>query len=265
MNPEEYLKKEYIRYRLEKSRIRDWTFRVMAELKQHSTSCVVTFTYDKEHLPVGASLDVRDVQLFFKRLRKTGVNVRYFGCAEYGKRGLRPHYHLILFGYCPNDCVYFKTVNGRKYYLSKSLHDIWQNGFILVDKDVTADVIPYVSKYMQKFNVLPSGVRKPFMLMSRKPGIGACALDNGDVDLRSDKLYSGGKWIRIPRYYLKRLDRLSAAKGKYSDLKAQYWSDVDIIKLKRALYYSEHRQVSTFNRGFQKWLKLIQKRYVRRE
>lgn len=44
----------------------------------------------------------RDLELFFKRLRKTFApfgydNIRYFVGAEYGDHGQRPHFHLILF------------------------------------------------------------------------------------------------------------------------------------------------------------------------
>jgi hypothetical protein len=44
----------------------------------------------------------RDLELFFKRLRKTFApfgydNIRYFVGAEYGDRGQRPHFHLLLF------------------------------------------------------------------------------------------------------------------------------------------------------------------------
>lgn len=65
----------------------------------------VTLTYNSNHLP--HSVEKRDVQLFFKRLRKycesIGIdsNFRYLLVSEYGKRNNRPHYHFILWGF-PN-------------------------------------------------------------------------------------------------------------------------------------------------------------------
>ena len=79
--------------RLERSR--QWAVRCMHEASLHTDNCFVTLTYDDDglsHLPrcvdpetgeIGAgpfhSLNKRDIQLFFKRLRKrTGVKIRYF-------------------------------------------------------------------------------------------------------------------------------------------------------------------------------------------
>lgn len=82
------------------------TFRILAESQCHEHSSFGTLTYDDDHVPWvldvdGApvqSLRYRDVQLFFKRLRKSGLDFRYFVCGEYGARTRRPHYHPVVFG-----------------------------------------------------------------------------------------------------------------------------------------------------------------------
>lgn len=96
-----------------------YALRVAAEL-QHTPGMpiLVTLTYADAHLPADG-VRVRDVQLFFKRLRtaldRKGVthSLRYLYCGEYGTEHRRPHYHVILFGfpfhgfYCFTDAVRF--------------------------------------------------------------------------------------------------------------------------------------------------------------
>lgn len=205
---------DYDIYRRDQARIRDWTFRVQFEAIQYDKNCVVTLTYDDKHLPLDKSVSVRHVQLFFKRLRKSisPATVRYFGCGEYGSKGGRPHYHYVLFGYCPVDLVFHHYQGKNQFFLSKSLADVWQNGFITVCPVVNQSVIPYVCKYLQKFNDFQGRV-KPFLTMSRNPGVGYNALDSPLFDLQNDKLYLNGKAIRIPRYYLLKLKKNSFDRG----------------------------------------------------
>ena len=54
--------------RLEKSR--QWAIRCVHEAKMHEQNCFITLTYAPEHLPKNESLELRDFQLFMKRLRK---------------------------------------------------------------------------------------------------------------------------------------------------------------------------------------------------
>lgn len=73
----------------------------------------VTLTYDDEHLPKNFGLQPKDLQDFWKRLRKNlgsyGVKIKYRACGEYGDKekkyigsnGValgRPHYHAIVYG-----------------------------------------------------------------------------------------------------------------------------------------------------------------------
>ena len=54
--------------RLERSR--QWAIRCVHEASLYKDNCFLTLTYDDEHLPEDGSLNVRDVQLFLKKLRK---------------------------------------------------------------------------------------------------------------------------------------------------------------------------------------------------
>ena len=75
----------------------------MHEASLHERNCFLTLTFDDLHLPASGSVNVRDVQLFLKRFRKAltyrNMKIRFFACGEYGDKNLRPHYHLIIFGY----------------------------------------------------------------------------------------------------------------------------------------------------------------------
>ncbi|WGL31391.1 replication initiator protein [Dipodfec virus UOA04_Rod_1011] len=199
---------DYSSYKRDKSRVNDWSFRVMAETLCHEKNCVLTLTYDDNNLPENGELSLHDYQCFIKNLRKilSPLKIRFFGCGEYGSKGFRPHYHIIIFGWCPDDLVYSHSDNKKiKFYRSKIVADIWKKGFITVCPVVQKEVIPYVCKYLQKFNSFPDKFTKPFITMSRRPGIGYNALESGLIDLNTDKFYLNGKSIRIPRYFLNKL------------------------------------------------------------
>ena len=125
--------------RLEYSR--QWANRCMMEAMYHKDCCFVTLTYDDIHIPrrtcrrsgsnscsIVYSLCQRDLQLFFKRLRKAfpACVIRYFGCGEYGPTTLRPHYHVILFGVdFPDRVEVRKSKSGQKMYTSETLTRLW--------------------------------------------------------------------------------------------------------------------------------------------
>ena len=79
------------------------------EAKLHKENCFITLTYNNNNLPKYKSLVKKELQDFFKRLRKKyGEGIRYYACGEYGPKGKRPHYHAIIFGWKPKDLKYFK-------------------------------------------------------------------------------------------------------------------------------------------------------------
>lgn len=177
-----------------------WTYRILQELRVSESAYFVTLTYNKENIPYAelyskefSSLFKPDLQKFLKRLRwriskdypkserwakqsektqKWSPKLRYFACGEYGKRGDRPHYHLIMYN-LPNDYVKWDPINEETY--SKVIEEEWNKGFVHIGK-VERGSAHYVAKYtldplVNKWN--ENDVRqKPFAVMSRKPGIG---------------------------------------------------------------------------------------------
>lgn len=179
----------------------EWATRICQEASQYERNCVITLTFDDNHLPF--EVDPRDVQLFLKRLFKKEklTGVRRFYCGEYGKKSGRPHYHLILFNYCPTDLDYFFVRDGETYYKSKTISSCWKFGYCLVGH-VSFNSAKYCALYMQKqlsehYDKL--GKRKPFIRMSNRPGIGYNFAKNVNYDV--DKIYVSGKPYNVPRYY----------------------------------------------------------------
>ena len=100
-------------------------------------SAFLTLTYNGDHLPKYGSLKRDDLTRFFKRFRKAhGAGLKYIGCGEYGDRGLRPHYHVAIWGHDFPDrekwaLTRAKYPGGPRFWLyrSKKLEELWPYGF----------------------------------------------------------------------------------------------------------------------------------------
>lgn len=161
--------------RINKRRV--WTHRMMLESFCHADACFVTLTYDPEHLPVGATLVKRDLQLFLKRLRKAldPIKIRYYAAGEYGEHTKRPHYHLALFGI------------GSEF--TELINCCWSRGLVHIG-ELTHDSAQYIAGYVTKKIVKKEDLhgRTPeFAVMSRRPGIGYPALDDVVALLRNPR------------------------------------------------------------------------------
>lgn len=140
-----------------------WSLRCEAEAKLHKVSCFITLTYDKAHNP--GVLVKQHLNEFIKKLRNRGLVFRYFGCGEYASQ---PHYHIILFGYMPDDIsLITKSKTGFELYKSKFIENIWSKGLCTVqcfDSAVAGYVAGYVDKKIED--------KDSFLIMSNRPGIG---------------------------------------------------------------------------------------------
>lgn len=207
-----------------------WAIRITHEAQMWPENSFLRLSYNDKHLPRDASVNVRDLQTFLKRLRKAKPHktLRFFACGEYGEQRLRPHYHMILF----NEAFYEdRTLLTRKrqrngnttsLYRSDTLDQLWAKGDCTIG-DVTFDSARYVAKYaLQKitgefaedhytrtdretgecFTVKPE-----FATMSRggrsgTGGIGATWFKRfrGDV-FPADEIVMNGRKFRPPRFY----------------------------------------------------------------
>lgn len=141
----------------------DWATRSAIEASAWKNNCFLTLTYDEKHLPKGRNLSKRDMQLFWKRLRKhtDGIEswehkgkkckpIRYFYAGEYGPKTLRPHYHAGVFNYWPEDAKFYtKSKYGDNYYTSKKLNEIWGNGYVIIGEMEYASAC-YIARYTMK-------------------------------------------------------------------------------------------------------------------
>lgn len=160
------------------------------EARDHLDNCMLTLTYDnylrdaKGNI-IGEQLadrrvDVRDVQLFIKRLRAYAwrhhrSRFKYRVSAEYGKRTHRPHYHVLIFGFTFPDCVYYKkSKRGSVIYSSSILNRLWRNGICTVD---AKRITPAIAKYCSKYTMKDAGAEDTFSICSHGIGIAGLLRD----------------------------------------------------------------------------------------
>lgn len=243
-----------------------WATRIMEETKIWKNAIFVTLTYAEKktrengtpclpHTKLGIpTLFKRDVQLFVKKLRKNyqGIEewinpitkkiekpIRYFYCGEYGEKNKRPHYHMIIWNWKPQDMVFYKNSDGSNMPLwtSKKLQNTWGLGFTPIGT-VTYESACYIARYVQKkaglepkkrkyakepkiewkndtpifHNIIikdPNEKEEEFICMSRGVGIGLQSwIENKEKFKRNNgipqKTENGLKIKPIPRYYKKK-------------------------------------------------------------
>lgn len=199
-----------------KRRTSHWSFRLNEEARHHQESYFVTLTYAKlqKHdnpklstiSPNGfPTLCKRDLQLYFKRLRKLqqpGSHIKYYAVGEYGGRTFRPHYHCIIFGAERSTITAAWSVKGREL------------GHVDIGT-VTVKSVGYTLQYITEGQWRPKHKRDDrapqFACMSKGLGIGY-VLDESwikwhfaDIDNRMYCNLEEGKKIGMPRYYKNKL------------------------------------------------------------
>lgn len=213
---------------------------MLQELREAESAYFVTLTYDQENLPlVGArfiNADVAtlykpDLQNFFKRLRKYIMDVeidnvrflkksektgkwspklRYFACGEYGTKGDRPHYHVIMYN-LPVEYVEWDPIHQKMY--SEVIDEVWGKGITDIG-EVERRSAHYVAKYtldpiINGWSPLDTRQR-PYAVMSRRPGIGLNYVDDATKNYyyRTEDCYThlkNGVKQPIGRYYKEKI------------------------------------------------------------
>ena len=210
-----------------KRRVSNWSFRLMQEDKHSMSSLFITLTYDIKHVPFTKrarymDLSKRDLQLFFKRLRKLHDThgdykqpLKYYAVGEYGGRSFRPHYHIILFnaelplllGKIEVDYISRGLIklDGKKPYH----HQVWPLGHFTVGQ-VSEASVGYTMKYVSKPVRIPlhrNDDRTPeFSCQSNGLGLGYLTKamvewHKKDLATRQYCLLKDGKKVALPRYY----------------------------------------------------------------
>lgn len=217
-----------------KLRVNSWYIRLLNEKDCSNSAFFVTFTYSDENLSFSdngiMSLDYRDTQLFWKRLRKLqpkdSPKIKYFLVGEYGSNTYRPHYHAIVFNASPDDIV-----------------STWNLGSVHIGKVEDASIyytLKYALKRAGKWNKTidsddDRSVEKA--LMSR--GLGLSFLTDDMIsyyqsDVSRPVTLLGNKKLPLPRYYR---DRLFTNKQKLlRNQKLQKFNDKRHDKLSDKLF-----------------------------
>lgn len=222
----------------------------------------LTLTYDENHKKE-CGVCLRDVQLFFKRLRinlkRHGYahSIRYVLVAEYGKRFHRPHYHAILWNLSQNDILSYRDI-------VQIIEKSWINGFTMLRFiDPSNDKgFYYTSKYLRKDSHVPRGCNETFMVSSNRGGaIGAPFIDkhcksiirNSDTEFKYvNKWNSKVESLQYSRYVLNRLfPTMSRCLGAYTKSSIrQFLADYSILKsrhtLNNMLYAKKAKEITDF-------------------
>lgn len=208
-------------------RAQDWAIRITHEAKYHEQNCFITLTFSNQSLamrPNPGSVDPTDSQKFIKRLRnhinrkEDARKIRYFSVGEYGEETGRPHYHILIFGWEPNDGTFYKRSRKQStLYNSETLSNLWPHGHINYGT-LTWDSAAYCAGYItKKFNSnqcedrltwkdpLTNKIRPKepeFANMSLKPAIGQKWIEDHHADAYShDYVIVKGKRRALPRFY----------------------------------------------------------------
>lgn len=193
----------------------DWALRLHYEARMHSHKKFVTLTYADPHLiwrDCVPQLHKPHLQLWFKKIRRTGAKIRYYAVGEYGSKTFRPHYHVILFGHVSDELI----------------RQCWPFGHVHIGT-VTDQSVMYTLGYIVngKGWQMRTKRERPFAFMSLRPGIGSNYLSARMIEWhKSDrKNYAmlNSEKRHLPRYYKEKIfSKVDLVRIAVRDQKAQF-------------------------------------------
>lgn len=214
-------------YQCVKRRRNDWYFRCRVESMVNKYTYFGLLTYAETDM----TLNVRDIQLFIKRLRHK-AKLKYLIAGEYGDQKNRPHWHCIFFS--PEKINYNDIKNAWK---GGYENDDNKNkaGWIRFELIRSTASLRYVVKYLYKYD----GTDKKFeLLMSKNPTIGHSFLNNQSYFLETKKtsVTLDNRITVIPRYYKRKFF------DDYDDIKDEINSKLadKVAELKQKELYELH-------------------------
>ena len=209
-----------------KNHSRDFAIRAVCESMYHKENCFLTLTYDDDHLPHSVNDMKDDFNYFIKDLRNLGYKIRYYGCGEFGETSNRPHLHIVIFGYYPEDAIPDRF--GR-YFKSDFLSKIWSKGFVSVG-NVEFGSCFYTAGYTNR-----SEKKTAFIKMSLRPGLGyQFALDNKE-DILKGIIYGPFGSVSSsspPRYFYRVLESLGLDTSNAKDFNISKMKNIYVDSLK---------------------------------
>jgi len=175
---------------------REWAIRMSHEMQMHDRSCFLTLTYDDVNLPRHGQLVKRDLQLFFKRLRKLAGPFRYVACGEYGELKRRPHFHVALFGldFFSDRIEYGEGIRGDKIFVSPTVGLVWGKSIFPLGHTIgslTFESCAYIGRYITK---RVTGIGASPLPLAADPETGELVMPNPEFLLCSKGIGKG--WFR---------------------------------------------------------------------
>lgn len=241
----------------------EWATRIMLEAEKYECNFWITLTYNDDNLPIAEKMEYNGktfdnvgdlfwntgtlypehMNKFIKDLRnhlqnhKNFKGVKYYYCGEYGEKGHRPHYHIILLN-CPLDITKFYDTfideNYKAHWKSYELEKFWDKGLIDICELEWSDAA-YTARYTAKkiFKTITdeqyamNGKVPEYVRMSK--GIGMTYfIENYDKLCKQDGLIAktvkgNVSKVKLPRRYMKEIEKINpelARNIKNSRLKA---------------------------------------------
>lgn len=167
--------------------------RITLEARAHEEVAFVTLTYSPANLPADGCVSLAHMTQWLKRLRfrLQPRRVRYYYLAEYGEERLRPHYHVVLYGF--PTC---RSTTGETYFAKDGpergikplcckgceiLYETWGFGrahstpFNPVDggKRGSQYLAMYAARRVETVDPLPHELTDEFARWSKRPGLGS--------------------------------------------------------------------------------------------
>lgn len=217
------------------SKKRDWTLRNNLEYNDVGVGYFITLTCEECYLlknKLGLYSIPKELANYFikelrKELKKDGQKLRYFYCGEYGDITFRPHFHFIIYNEI-KDLKQKVLLKNRWHYESEMIKWCWTYGIYDIE-DLNEYAISYTSGYVQKklsdnrlYDELQ--IQKPYISMSRKPGIGYnYFVKNFDKIYKYDGVYQKdfvdgrAKKFPVPKFFDRKLRELD--ENKYNEVK----------------------------------------------
>lgn len=229
-----------------------WGLRGLLESKQWKNNCFITLTYNDQHLPKDRNLHKEDVQDFLKRLRKhyQGIeprewngkieySIRYFYSGEYGDLKLRPHFHIGIFNWKPDDLKFLKfNEHGDPMYTSEKIKKLWsiadlngnynEIGFHTVE-EMNYNTAQYIGRYtakkcfgMDDEKIKSKGLKKEFIETSRRGGLAYQILENKKEWEKMKRNYGFFIKDKNGKLKLKKIPQFYKEKWKKQDIYEYY-------------------------------------------
>ena len=186
-------------YECKTERARNWTYKIWLESLSHKEKCFITLTY-KDDDNGKKQVSKEEIQDFIKKLRKhTKKKIKYFAAGEYGEKRGRPHYHIIILGWQPDDIKKMrrKSNKGKDLYTSKTIKELWGKGIITI-QTFNKNEIGYLTLYINNNRFINEKINHQ-KIWKKKQAINKLQEKYGIVQKYRDKTTQTIKYRKIKK------------------------------------------------------------------